>query len=53
MNNNKNIIFIGKTNSLGGFMIFYEIPLVEIEDDFEVEELIKFKPIEINGQRLV
>ena len=30
-------------------MIFYEIPLVEIEDDFEVEELIKFQPIEINN----
>lgn len=47
MNNNKNIIFIGKTNSLGGFMIFYEIPWVDVEDDFE--ELIKFQPIEINN----
>ena len=46
MNNNKNIIFIGKTSSLGQFMIFYEIPWVEIEDDFE--ELIKFQSITIN-----
>lgn len=47
MNNNKNIIFIGKTGSLGQFMIFYEIPWVDACDDFE--ELIKFRPIEINN----
>lgn len=46
MNNNKNIIFIGKTGSLGQFMIFYEIPWVDAEDDFE--ELIKFQSITIN-----
>lgn len=28
-------------------MIFYEIPWVDVEDDFE--ELIKFQPIEINN----
>ena len=28
-------------------MIFYEIPWVDFEDDFE--ELIKFQPIEINN----
>lgn len=39
------IIFIGKTNYLGGFDIYHEIKWGADED---FEELIKFKPIHIN-----
>ena len=41
----KNIIFIGKTNRLGGFDIFYEIPWA-VDEDFS--ELIKYRPISIS-----
>lgn len=42
---NKTIIFIGKSNSLGGFDIFHEIPWDATED---FNELIKFPTITIN-----
>lgn len=41
----KTIIFIGKSNRLGGFDIFHEIPWAATED---FNELIKFQPITIN-----
>jgi hypothetical protein len=40
-----NIIFIGKTNSLSGFNIYYEIGWA-VDEDFD--ELIKYRPISIN-----
>ena len=42
----KTIIFIGKSNYLGGFDIFHEIPWAADED---FEELIKFPAITINN----
>lgn len=41
----KTIIFIGKSNRLGGFDIFHEIPWTATED---FNELIKFPTITIN-----
>ena len=41
----KNIIFIGKTNSLGGFNIYHEIGWA-VDEDFN--ELIKYRPISIS-----
>jgi hypothetical protein len=42
----KTIIFVGKTNRIGGFDIFHEIPWAADED---FNELIKFPAIEINN----
>jgi hypothetical protein len=41
----KNIIFIGQTNHIGGFNIYYEIGWA-VDEDFD--ELIKYRPISIN-----
>ena len=38
-------VFIGKTNAMKGFDIFYDIPWLENED---FDELIKFGSIKIN-----
>lgn len=39
-------VFIGKTNRLGGFDIFYDIPWTADEN---FDDLIDFGPIAING----
>lgn len=42
---NKNIVFIGSTNALGGFNVFHEISW-DADEDFT--ELVELKPISIN-----
>lgn len=39
------VVFVGKTNSMCGFDIFYDIPWLAVED---FDELIKFGSIRIN-----
>ena len=43
-------LFIGKTNSLGGFDIFYELPWI-LDEDFD--NLIKLSPFKLSETAVV